>query len=135
MCGDTAKLDTDGTGLARHCCRDLGFGECDCFEHLTRRSDQRLTCGGERDRACVAIEQARAQLGLKRLNGAAQGSLRDKELLSGPSEMKVFGDGQEGLQLSDIHHWLTSIRIPSDSSLTTVRLEGVSCDFGCPSGN
>jgi hypothetical protein len=63
---------------------------------------------GEADFAVLADKQARAQRRFHLLDLAAQGRWRNAQLLSGPREIALPGNGQEVAEMTDVHDRISS---------------------------
>ena len=81
----------------------LLLGRFDLVQHAIRALQEDLPRLGQLDPAGAAREELGAQLGLEPPDLLRQCRLRDPDLLAGPGEVPVAGDGCEVLELSKLH--------------------------------
>lgn len=82
---------------------DAAEGLFETFEKDAGFLEKHGAGGGEAGGPPVAVDEADAEVGLKLLDGAAQGGLGDAEASGGAGETEVFGDGLEIAQVAEIH--------------------------------
>ncbi|EWS52453.1 hypothetical protein X551_04762 [Methylibium sp. T29] len=80
---------------------DLAHAGIEPLQRRRHRSEQRDTVAGEGDAAGAAGEQRAADLVLQRLDLAADGRLREVQLLGRGTEAEVARDGLEGADRAD----------------------------------
>jgi hypothetical protein len=66
--------------------------------------EERRTDRGQRDLTRGAIEQLLAELGLEPADLCADARLRDVQPLGGAREVRLVGNGDEVLELSQLHN-------------------------------
>ena len=70
---------------------------------------ERLAGGGEDDAARDPLEERRAQLALEQAEAPADSGLREVEGRGRPGEPAETGDGDQGLELADLHRHQHSV--------------------------
>ncbi len=81
--------------------------------HLVRKRQQGLARGRRRNAPSPAVEQRRAELFFKRLDLLCYSGLREKKLLSSPSEIQVMGNSAEHPKTEVLQHQRTTTSMPN----------------------
>jgi hypothetical protein len=106
---DAEGADESGVGLGGDFLGALRGGD-----QRAALDGERATGLGERDCAGAAVEQSDAELALQLQDGLAEGRLRHRQLLGGPTEMQGLRHGQEVTGLPDLDYQSLSIWITEE---------------------
>lgn len=78
-------------------------GVLEVAEDLAGGPDERLACGGQHQPAPDPAERFDAEVGLQPPDDLRQGRLRQVDRGRGPGDAALVDDGEEALDLADVH--------------------------------
>jgi hypothetical protein len=97
-------------------------------EKIVSGSDEDFPRIGQRDMAAVAVEERASELSFEQADLPADGGLGDVQALSRAREAAFLGDGQEHLELADVHQ----AALPAGASIRHEEDRFISFSFASP---
>jgi hypothetical protein len=97
-------------------------------EKIVSGSDEDFPRIGQRDMAAVAVEERASELSFEQADLPADGGLGDVQPLSRAREAAFLGDGQEHLELADVHQ----AALPAGASIRHEEDRFISFSFCIP---